>query len=111
MDLPMANSTPPMRLALEDHLHGCEGCAAAYGEILAQKELLSVTACAFARLRLFRGRVMAAIAAEDDGRSPPEHSRRRFGKRHSNRRAGDSVLGRLGPRFRPWRLPQASFSA
>ena len=42
-------------LALEDHLHGCEGCAAAYGEILAQKELLKLTACAFARLRLLGG--------------------------------------------------------
>ena len=58
-------------LALEDHLHGCEGCAAAYGEILAQKELLKRDGLRFRAPASLRGRVMAAIAAEDDGKEAP----------------------------------------
>ena len=58
-------------LALEDHLHGCEGCAAAYGEILAQKELLKRDGLRFRAPASLRGRVMAAIAAEDDGKAAP----------------------------------------
>ena len=58
-------------LALEDHLHGCEGCAAAYGEILGQKELLKRDGLRFRAPASLRGRVMAAIAAEDDGKAAP----------------------------------------
>ncbi len=52
-------------LALEDHLRSCEACAAAFGEILRQKELLRDDALHFRAPASLRGRVLAAIAAEE----------------------------------------------
>ena len=52
-------------LALEDHLQSCGECAAAYNEILGQKQLLRSDGLRFRAPESLRGRVLAAIAAED----------------------------------------------
>lgn len=54
-------------LAVEEHLRGCGGCTAAYGEILRQKELLRNEAPRFRPPSALRGRVLAAIASEEGG--------------------------------------------
>jgi anti-sigma factor RsiW len=52
-------------LALEDHLQSCAECAAAYSEILGQKQLLKSDGLRFRAPESLRGRVLAAITAED----------------------------------------------
>ncbi len=52
-------------LALEHHLQSCAECAAAYGDILGQKQLLKSGGLRFRAPESLRGRVLAAIAAED----------------------------------------------
>ncbi len=52
-------------LSLEDHLRTCEGCAAAYTEILGQKALLKRPGLRFRAPASLRVLVMAAIAAEE----------------------------------------------
>ncbi len=51
-------------LALENHLQGCEGCSAAYGEIMRQKELLRGDGLRFRAPASLRDNILAAIAAE-----------------------------------------------
>ncbi len=77
-------------LALEDHLQSCEECAAAYGEILGQKEVLKRDGLRFRAPASLRGRVLATIAAEEGAEANPvtpaaaparviQIGRRRFG--------------------------------
>jgi anti-sigma factor RsiW len=79
-------------LSLENHLQSCTGCAAAYGEILRQKELFKNGGLRFRAPVPLQERVLAAIAAaqEDAGdraseavrrpaRAAVQLSRRRFG--------------------------------
>jgi anti-sigma factor RsiW len=78
-------------LSLENHLQSCTGCAAAYGEILRQKELFKNGSLRFRAPAPLKERVLAAIAAtKEDARDPASEavrpptraaqlSRRRFG--------------------------------
>jgi anti-sigma factor RsiW len=52
-------------LAVEEHLRGCGGCAAAYSEIVRHKALLKNEALRFRPPAGLQGRVMAALASED----------------------------------------------
>ncbi len=52
-------------LAMEDHVRSCEGCAAAYSEILREKEALRDQSFRFRAPPSLRERVQAAMAAED----------------------------------------------
>jgi anti-sigma factor RsiW len=59
-------------LSLESHLESCQGCAAAYSDILRQKELIKRDSLRFHAPAPLRERVLAAIAAaQDDGRTLP----------------------------------------
>jgi anti-sigma factor RsiW len=49
-------------LALENHLQSCEGCAAAYSNVLRQKELIKGDGVRFRAPEPLRARVLAAIA-------------------------------------------------
>ncbi len=51
-------------LAVEDHLRSCEGCAAAYSEIMRGKELAR-DGLGFRAPESLRGRILAEIAIED----------------------------------------------
>jgi anti-sigma factor RsiW len=53
-------------LALEDHLRSCKGCAAAYSEILRQKEALRSDSLRFRAPASLRRRISAAMAAENE---------------------------------------------
>src|SRR5215472_184584 len=55
--------------ALENHLQNCAGCAAAYGEILRQKELLQRDGLRLRAPAPLRERVLAAIAAAEKDRT------------------------------------------
>jgi anti-sigma factor RsiW len=61
-ELDAANS-----LAMEEHLRTCQGCSAAYLEILRQKELLKGEGVRFRAPASLRARVMAAIEPEEAG--------------------------------------------
>ncbi len=58
-------------LVVEDHLRSCDACGAAYGEILRQKELLKRDGLRFRAPASLRGRITAAIAAEDGSEAAP----------------------------------------
>jgi anti-sigma factor RsiW len=53
-------------LALEEHLRGCGACAAAYAGIVQQKKLLKNEALRFRPSAALQGRILAAIAAEEE---------------------------------------------
>jgi anti-sigma factor RsiW len=57
-------------LAVEGHLQSCAECAPAYSEILRQKQLFKSDALRFRAPDALRGRVLAAIAAEDGAQAP-----------------------------------------
>lgn len=72
-------------LAVEEHVRGCAGCAAAFDDIVRQKDFLSSNALRFEAPSSLRGRIMTAVAEEGGlsapmGRAPGgEARRRRFG--------------------------------
>ncbi len=52
-------------LAMEEHLRSCSGCAAAYSEIIGQKQLFENGGLRLDASLALRGRIAAAIAAEE----------------------------------------------
>ena len=64
-------------LFLENHLQSCEACAAAYNEILSQKELIKDESLRFRAPEPLRERVLAALAAakEEAGAGPSKAAR------------------------------------
>jgi anti-sigma factor RsiW len=54
-------------LAVEEHLGSCSACAATYDEIIRQKELFKNGSLRFDASPALRGRILAAIAAEEGG--------------------------------------------
>jgi len=58
-------------LAVEDHLRSCEGCAAAFSEILRQKQLLASDGFRFRAPESLGSRVLAGLAAEGGAEATP----------------------------------------
>ena len=56
-------------LAVEEHLRGCGGCSAAYGEIVRHKALLKNEELRFRPPPALQGRVLAAIASEEGAKA------------------------------------------
>jgi anti-sigma factor RsiW len=86
-------------LAVEEHLRGCGGCAAAYAGIVRQKKLLKNEALRFRPPPALQDRIRAAIAAEEDARAAPADA------------AGSSRLIRFKPRGVQLWHASAAFSA
>ncbi len=64
-------------LAVEDHLRSCEGCAAAYGEIVRHKQLLKRDALRFRAPPDLRERILSMTAGEDA--EAPRHNLQNVG--------------------------------
>jgi anti-sigma factor RsiW len=58
-------------LALEEHLKSCEGCTAAYREILKQRELLKAPGLRLTAPSFLRERILAEIAAAEAATGAP----------------------------------------
>jgi anti-sigma factor RsiW len=89
-------------LAVEEHLRTCQGCSAAYLEILRQKELLKGEGVRFRAPASLRARVMAAIEPEEAGA---------FGESLGNWPTKPGSIAQIRPGRFSYRAAASAFSA
>lgn len=67
-------------LLIEGHLRDCEGCASAFDEVVRQKEMLASSGLRLRAPQELRGRILAAVAAEEGRRPTFKPTSKRLGQ-------------------------------